>query len=122
MKHHKKTAPARAAFQRTFTVNYKKSSPAFQAVNHAALRALPALLSRWIPDGTIRGREYVARNPRRTDAHAGSFSININTGRWADFATGDRGGDVISLAAYLFDISQGESCKRISAMLGENHD
>jgi hypothetical protein len=36
------------------------------------------------------------------DQNPGSFSINVRTGRWADFATGDKGGDVISLAAYLF--------------------
>ena len=40
-------------------------------------------------------------NPTRADRRPGSFSVNTRTGRWADFATGDRGGDVVSLAAYL---------------------
>jgi hypothetical protein len=64
------------------------------------------------------GREYTARNPRRPDRNAGSFRINLNTGRWADFAIGDGGGDVISLAAYLFGVSQIEAARRLADLLG----
>jgi hypothetical protein len=39
------------------------------------------LLDRWLPGGRREGREYVARNPRRADRTAGSFRINITTGR-----------------------------------------
>ena len=56
----------------------------------------------WLPDGTRVGGEWVARNPTRADRKPGSFSINLTTGAWADFASGDAGGDVISLFAYLF--------------------
>jgi len=95
----------------------------FAEINRMALSALPVLLRRWLPDGVQRGHEYKARNPKRDDHKAGSFSINTRTGQWADFATGDRGGDVISLAAYLFNIGQNESRKRIAEMLGvKNHD
>src|SRR6266404_506761 len=34
----------------------------FAAVNAVALRALPLILSRWLPDGKRLGREFVARN------------------------------------------------------------
>ena len=54
----------------------------------------------------------------RPDRRCGSFKINLRTGRWADFATGDRGGDVISLAAYLFALPQAEAARRLSRMLG----
>jgi len=90
----------------------------FAAVNAAALRALPHLLARWAPDGHQRGREWVARNPTRPDAHPGSFSVNMRNGRWADFATGNRGGDPVSLAAYLHGLSQIEAARRLAAMLG----
>jgi hypothetical protein len=90
----------------------------FARVNQAALSALPSLLSRWLPDGRACGREYVALNPRRADRHAGSFKINLRSGRWADFATGDKGGDVVSLAAYLHGLSQVEAARRVAAMLG----
>ena len=78
----------------------------FAAINTAALAALPALLARWLPDGKAVGREYVALNPRRDDRHLGSFRINVTNGKWADFATGDRGGDVVSLAAYRDALDQ----------------
>lgn len=90
----------------------------FSAIGDAARRRLPELIRRWLPDGRLVGREWVCRNPRRADRHPGSFKINIATGRWADFATGDRGGDAISLAAYLFGLSQVDAANRISTMLG----
>jgi hypothetical protein len=90
----------------------------FGAVNAAALRELPLLLARWLPDGRVNGREYEARNPRRGDRHPGSFRVNLRTGRWSDFATGDKGGDPVSLAAYLFNLSQAEAARRLADMLG----
>jgi hypothetical protein len=41
----------------------------------------------------------------------------VKTGRWADFATGDRGGDPVSLAAFLAGIGQAEAARRLAAML-----
>ncbi len=93
----------------------------FAAVNRAALAALPALLRRWLPDGRQVGREYLARNPRRADKRAGSFKVNTRTGRWADFATGDAGGDVVSLAAYLSGAGQAEAARALADMLGVHH-
>ena len=90
----------------------------FRAVNRAALARLPALLHRWFPDGVCEGQEYVALNPTRLDRHLGSFRINMRTGRWADFATGDKGTDVISLAAYLAGVSQHEAAWRLAILLG----
>src|SRR5262245_57931130 len=90
----------------------------FDRIKHAALGSLSLILARWLPGGRRSGHEYVVRNPKRADRMAGSFSINLRTGRWADFATGDGGGDVISLAAYLFDLSQGEAARRLADMLG----
>ena len=48
----------------------------------------------------------------------GSFSVNTRSGRWADFATGDRGGDVVSLAAYLHGMRQGDPARKLADMLG----
>lgn len=94
----------------------------FDAVNRAALAALPALVQRWLPDGRTEGPEYVARNPRRSDRRPGSFKVNLRSGRWADFATGDKGGDVVSLAAYLGGLSQIEAARSLAEMLGVRHD
>src|SRR2546430_16860445 len=70
----------------------------FSKINAAALPALPALCARWMPGGKRVGREYVTLNPTRADRRAGSFKVNLQTGRWGDFATGDKGGDAVSLA------------------------
>jgi hypothetical protein len=92
--------------------------PDFSTVSTAALPALPALCARWLPGGKRLGREYVVLNPTRADRRAGSFKINLHTGRWADFATGDKGGDVVSLAAYLFGLRQSEAARRLADALG----
>jgi hypothetical protein len=94
----------------------------FQAINRAALASLPALLRRWLPSGRLVGREYEARNPTRADRRTGSFRVNVSTGKWADFATGDVGGDVISLAAYLAGTSQAEAARALANMLRVRHD
>lgn len=89
----------------------------FARINAAALARLPDLLARWLPDGRSQGREFVALNPRRNDRHTGSFRVNLDTGRWADFATRDKGGDPVSLAAYLAGLSQIEAARRLAEML-----
>ncbi len=90
----------------------------FAAVNRAALNDLPTILARWLPGGRIDGHEFVALNPRRADRRLGSFKINLRTGRWADFATNDSGGDPVSLAAYLAGCGQAEAARRLADMLG----
>jgi hypothetical protein len=90
----------------------------FDRVNRAALAALPSLLARWLPDGRNMAGEWVARNPRRADRSPGSFKINLRTCRWSDFATGDKGGDVISLAAYLAGLGQVEAARDLARALG----
>jgi hypothetical protein len=95
-----------------------RSSLDFEGINRAALNVLPVLLMRWVPDGRRRGREWIARNPTRDDRRPGSFSINMQTGRWADFSTGDTGADVINLYAYLRNIGQGDAARELARLLG----
>jgi hypothetical protein len=90
----------------------------FCTINDAARASLPLILGRWLPGGRRQGSEYVAINPCRADRRPGSFKVNLRTGRWADFATGEAGGDPVSLAAYLFDLSQGDAARRVADMLG----
>jgi hypothetical protein len=97
----------------------------FKSINRSAVGVLPIILGRWLPQGRRVGREYVAFNPTRRDRHLGSFKVAISgprIGMWADFATGDKGHDLISLAAYLFGLSQTEAARRIADMLGCRHD
>lgn len=90
----------------------------FARINSAALPVLPSLLARWLPDGRRLGDEWIALNPVRTDQRPGSFRVNMRTGRWADFATDARGGDPISLAAYLAGTGQADAARALADMLG----
>ncbi len=88
----------------------------FGAVAAAALPVLPALAERWLPGGRREGAEYVCAG---LSGGAGrSCKVNLRTGRWADFATGERGGDAVSLAAAIAGVSQLEAARRLSEMLG----
>lgn len=90
----------------------------FACINRAALADLPAALRRWLPDARVVGDELVARNPTRRDRRPGSFKVNIRTGLWCDFATGDKGGDPVSLIAYIESCGQVEAARRLAAALG----
>ena len=91
----------------------------FGAINAAALACLSTLVERWLPDGKRVGREWLALNPRRVDRRPGSFKVNLVTVKWADFALDDaRGGDPVSLAAYLRGCSQLEAARSLARMLG----
>ena len=61
------------------------------------------ILKRLLGNGKIEGGDYVALNPRRIDKKAGSFKIDIASGKFHDFATGDRGGSIIDLVAFVYD-------------------
>ena len=90
----------------------------FSRIAANALRNSETLVPWMIQGGQVRGEEFAALNPRRDDRHLGSFLVNLRTGRWADFAmTRVAGGDLISLGAYVWDCSQGQSARRIDDFL-----
>ena len=93
---------------------------AFRRIAKAALDAAPVLVPRWLPEGRREGAEWIATNPTRADKRRGSFKVNLRTGRWSDFAVNASGGDLISLAAYLFRLKQGQAAVKIADALGTN--
>jgi len=95
-----------------------KRQISFSGIAATALSHADTLIRRWLPDGRREGREWVCKNPTRADHRRGSFKVNLSTGRWSDFATGEAGGDLIALAAYLFHLDQAEAARRIAAALG----
>lgn len=71
-----------------------------------------ALCREWFPAGKRRGSEFVIGD---LNGSAGdSLSINLKTGVWADFATGETGGDLIALYAAMHRIDQGEAYKQLT--------
>lgn len=91
---------------------------AFERIAREAAARAGSIVPRWCPDGKREAGEWVARNPRRTDRKPGSFKINLTSGKWGDWSTGNKGGDLISLAAYLFGLNQAEAAKRVAEMMG----
>jgi uncharacterized protein (DUF927 family) len=85
----------------------------------AALAAFDSVMAELnLAGGKNQGREYLPVNPKRLDHKPGSFSINRESGAWQDFATGDKGGDLVSLAAYLWTCRQLVAAKRLAGFLG----
>lgn len=82
----------------------------------AANRLLPhaeTILAIHCPGGKRRGHEYVASSI--TGGDGTSFSLNLTTGLWADFATGEKGKDIISYYAHLKSINNAQALDELSA-------
>ncbi len=98
-----------------------RAKPSFAAIKALAQANILELVQLWLPDGELKGREWVALNPKRTDRTRKSFSINIDTGAWADFALLDdpaaKGRDIIRLAEYLFDLSSAAAAQKVETDL-----
>ena len=97
----------------------KSRRPTFAQVKAAALRNIDRVLTQWLPNGkrVDGGKEYTAPNPTRTDKRVGSLKINLSKGTWADFATGDKGGDLIDLVRYLDGCTDVEACNKLADLL-----
>lgn len=95
-------------------------SEKIKAVAHAALAQIDGLVTSWLPDAKREGGDYVAINPTRADKSKGSFRITRSNGKWHDAATGEGGGDLVSLYAYLHGTTQGEAARAIAPLVGLN--
>ncbi|MCI0993547.1 DUF927 domain-containing protein [Pseudomonas corrugata] len=103
----------------TQRMNNPTKRPSFADVKSAALKDIDRVLSHWLPNGkrVDGGKEYTAPNPTRTDKRAGSLKVNLSKGTWADFATGDKGGDLIDLVCYLDGGTDIEACNKLADLL-----
>ncbi|MDU8498161.1 DUF927 domain-containing protein [Pseudomonas syringae] len=101
-----------------------KKRPSFAQVKSAALRNIDKVLAHWLPNGkrVDGGKEYTAANPTRVDKRAGSLKISISKGTWSDFATGDKGGDLIDLVRYIDGGTDVEACNKLADLLGVTAD
>ena len=69
------------------------------------------ILTQICPGGTIHGKEYQAGSI--SGGPGKSFSFNLVTGKWADFATGEKGGDIIALYAAVNRINNAEAARTL---------
>jgi putative DNA primase/helicase len=88
----------------------------FEEVGEAALAEALTLLPQWL-GGQRRGHEWVGE--RKANGGPGdSWSVNLNTGVWANFSGSERGSDLTSLYAALNHISQAAAVKQLAGMVG----
>jgi hypothetical protein len=88
----------------------------FDSVNQTALQHLPDFLPELLPGGFQKGREFVCGD---LAGHPGkSLSVNLDNGKWSDFATEEKGGDPVSLVAAIRGVSQGEAARALMERLG----
>lgn len=80
---------------------------------------IEALCRDWLPGGKRQGGWYVACAPWRDDRNP-SLGVSLTTGRWKDFATGEKG-DMIDLSMKLFGDSLQDTIQGFAEMLGMSH-
>lgn len=71
----------------------------------------------WFP-GKYTGDEFSAINTTRGDKSIGSFNINSKTGIWCDFASGEKGADLVDLYAYYTSTSTKDALIELELMYG----
>lgn len=89
----------------------------FGALADALLAQAGTLVPMWLPGGVQRGHEYVCGS---VQGGAGSSClVNLQTGKWSDFASGDeRGNDLVSLYAACYGLSMGKAALQVARELG----
>lgn len=84
----------------------------FAALADALLARAGTLVPMWLPGGAQRGHEYICGS---VQGGAGeSCAVNLSTGKWADFASEDRGNDLVSLYAACYSLSMGKAALQVA--------
>lgn len=94
----------------------------FKKINQEAMALFATLVRRWLPNGSLVGREWVPCNPTRNDRTPGSFFINLDNGCFYDFATSEGGRGAIALYAYINKVSYYEAAKFLVKELHYNSE
>lgn len=88
----------------------------FEGLAHVLLSHCPGVLHEWFPSGKLQGQEFCVGN---LQGDAGdSLKINTTTGEWSDFATRDKGRDLISVYAGKQGLKNGEAAKELLKQFG----
>ena len=83
----------------------------FDGLARQLLASAETHLASWLPAGRKRGNSWVAGD--LSGAAGQSLKVNITTGAWADFATGDHGSDLVSLYAAIYSLPMGEAYREL---------
>ena len=72
--------------------------------------------AQWLDGGKRHGHEFQGASTKQGGI-GNSLSVNLNTGVWSHFASGEGGADLISLFAYLNGLKQGEAAVALMQQL-----
>jgi hypothetical protein len=84
----------------------------FEALGRALLDRASTLVPAWLPGGAQRGHEYICGGVQ--GGKGNSCAVNLTTGKWADFASEDRGNDLVSLYAACYGLSMGKAALQVA--------
>jgi len=98
--------------------NHKDQLPPinFEALASALLDRAHTLVPMWLPGGSQRGHEYTCGSLQ--GGSGTSCSVNLINGKWADFATDERGNDLVSLYAKAHDLTMGKAAVQVARECG----
>lgn len=92
----------------------------FAGLNAELLRQSRRWVEAWLPGGHERNGEWICAG--LSGGEGRSCSVNLESGKWADFASGDRGNDLVSLFAAVEGINNGQAAYRLMQELGLRRD
>ncbi|MDR2573570.1 MAG: DUF6371 domain-containing protein [Desulfovibrio sp.] len=88
----------------------------FQEVKDGLQSRLPDVVQDLLPGGRVSGKEYLCASLQGGSGE--SCRTNLETGKGSDFASGDAWGDIIGLAAKVWNIRQGEAARELGKQYG----
>lgn len=87
----------------------------FRALADALLSMADTLVPQWLPGGCRRGPEWVCGS--LAGGAGRSTSVNLVDGKWADFSSEDKGGDLLSLYAAIHGLSMAKAAVQVAREL-----
>lgn len=84
----------------------------FDEIREALSSNIRTIIADLCPGGRLVGQEWTCGTT--TGGKGDSFKFNIRTQKWSDFATGDKGGDIIALYAFQRGIKQLDAAKELA--------
>lgn len=92
----------------------------FDRIASELLARADAFCRELFPAGRLEGKNYRIGNVRGDKGQ--SLAIDLTTGSWKDFASEDKGGDLISLYAAHHGMSQADAARALAPHLANGHD
>jgi len=92
----------------------------FARLNAALLQQADSLVPQWLRDGKRVAGEWVCAG--LSGGPGRSCSVNLISGRWADFSADESGNDLVSLYAAIEGKSQIDAARELVVMMGMQRD